>query len=59
MPIANVVARVIATDKSGVMGELCRIIRLLGSGIILVGERSGLQTRTVTESVSSFVPMKH
>jgi hypothetical protein len=53
------VARVIATDKSGVMGELCRIIRLLGSGIILAGERSGLQTRTVTESVSSFVPMKH
>jgi hypothetical protein len=40
------------------MGELCRIIRHLGSGIMLAGAGSGLQMRIVTtESVSSFVLM--
>ena len=32
-------------DKSGVMGELCRIIPDLGSGIMIACERSGLLTR--------------
>jgi hypothetical protein len=42
-----------------ILGELCRIIRYLGSGMMLAGEPSGLLTHiATTETVSSFGPMK-
>jgi hypothetical protein len=47
------------SNESEVMRELCRIIRHLGSGIMLSGERSGLLTHIVTtESVSLCTRMK-